>query len=140
MPLFHTYSKVCVIRTLITTKTLFYWTNAGDNAFLHVIPRRKSLEFSLCDNLAPMQKSGNVQFKTKQKLTFKFLTLFTAKDVDFMHFKVFRTEIYIEMSIEWTIMGKPVLISKLQDRSFGITMYWCRALHTCIPQVFLYDR
>ncbi len=45
-----------------------------------------------CDNLAPAQKSGNIQFKTKQKLTFKFSTLFTAKDVDFMHFKVFRTE------------------------------------------------
>ncbi len=28
-----------------------------------------------CDNLAPVQKSGNVQFKTKQKLTFKFSTL-----------------------------------------------------------------
>ncbi len=41
-----------------------------------------------CDNLASAQKSGNVQFKTKQK----FSTLFTPKDVDFMHFKVFRTE------------------------------------------------
>ncbi len=45
-----------------------------------------------CDNLAPTQKTGNVQFKTKQKLTFKFSTLITAKYVDFMHFKVFQTE------------------------------------------------
>ncbi len=45
-----------------------------------------------CDNLAPAQKSGNVQFKTKQKLMFKFSTLFNAKDIDFMHFKVFLTE------------------------------------------------
>ncbi len=47
-----------------------------------------------CDNLVHVQKSGNIQFKRKQKLQlmFKFSTLFNAKDVDFMHFKVFRTE------------------------------------------------
>ncbi len=32
------------------------------------------------------------------------------------------------MNIEWTIMGKPVLISKLEDRCYGITVYRCRAL------------
>ncbi len=32
------------------------------------------------------------------------------------------------MNIEYTIMGKPVLISKLQDRCYSITMYRCRAL------------
>ncbi len=32
------------------------------------------------------------------------------------------------MNIKWTIMGKPVLISKLQDRCYGITMYPSRAL------------
>ncbi len=32
------------------------------------------------------------------------------------------------MNIEWTIMGKPVLLSKLQDLCYGITVYRCRAL------------
>ncbi len=50
-----------------------------------------------CDNLAPVQMSGNIQFKTKQKLKFKFSILFTAKDVDFMHFKVF----WIENILKW---------------------------------------
>ncbi len=96
MPLFYTHHKVCVITTLITTKTLFYWANANENAFLHVISRGNLLNshtlWQSRTNLAPAQKSGNDQVKTKQKLTFKFSTLFTAKNVDFMHFKVFRTE------------------------------------------------
>ncbi len=33
------------------------------------------------------------------------------------------------MNIEWTVKGKPVLISKLQDLCYGITVYRCRALH-----------
>ncbi len=32
------------------------------------------------------------------------------------------------MNIECTAMGKPVLISKLQDRCYSITVYRCRAL------------
>ncbi len=32
------------------------------------------------------------------------------------------------MNIEWKIIGKPALISKLQDRCYGITVYLCRAL------------
>ncbi len=47
-----------------------------------------------CDNLVPAQKSWSVQFKTKQKLTFKFSTLFTAKDIDLMYLKYFGLKIY----------------------------------------------
>ncbi len=32
-----------------------------------------------CDNLVHGQKSGNVQFTCQQKMTVKFLTLFTPK-------------------------------------------------------------
>ncbi len=39
MPLFHTHHKVCVIRTLITTKTLFYSANADENSFFHIVSR-----------------------------------------------------------------------------------------------------
>ncbi len=38
------------------------------------------------DNVVPVQTSRSVQFKTKQKLIVKFLTLFNVKDVDFMYF------------------------------------------------------
>ncbi len=37
------------------------------------------------------------------------------------------------MNIDWTIMGKRVLISKVQDRCYGITVYRCRALNTTPP-------
>ncbi len=73
-------------------KTLFYWANADENGFLHVVSRGNLLNSRAFDNLTLAQKSGSVQFKTKQKLMFKFSTLFIAKDIDFMHFKVFRTE------------------------------------------------
>ncbi len=42
MPLFHTHHKVCVIRTLITTKRLCYWANG----FLHVVSRGNLLTIS----------------------------------------------------------------------------------------------
>ncbi len=45
---------------------------------------RKSFESleSHCQNLAPAQIHGSIQFTCQQK----FSTLFTAKDIDFMHF------------------------------------------------------
>ncbi len=36
------------------------------------------------------------------------------------------------MNIKWTIMAIPVLILKLQDRCYGITVYWCRTLTVVI--------
>ncbi len=99
--------------------------------------KRKSLEFSHAVTISRLRKSAEAS-RTKQKLTFKFSTLFTAKDVDFKHFKVFRTK-YIEMNIEWTIMGKPVLISKLQDWCYGITVYRCRALINILTSLTSYD-
>ncbi len=129
MLLFHTHSKVCVIRMLITTKTLFYWTNAGENASPPRFPKRKSLEFPHAVTISRLSKRTETS-SSKQNKSWRssFLTLFTAKDVDFMHFKVFRTENILKWISKWTAMGKPVLISKLQDWCYGITVYRCRAL------------
>ncbi len=85
---FISYPAKIVIRILISTKTLFYWANAYENAWL--LPQclnRKSLEFlHTVTILCPCKRGRSDWFKTKQKLTAKFWTFFTTKDIDFIHF------------------------------------------------------
>ncbi len=77
--LYHTYGMICL---LITTKTLFYWENANENGFLHIFSTGNLLNFARFDKLAPAQKSRKAQFTCQHK----FSSIFTTKDVDFMHF------------------------------------------------------